>query len=125
MEAVIFLPHYNALSVKRINKIFYIESKDKAISKPLDAKNERKIIMARPNTKWTDEQVEAEIKRLQASEYVKLAKREQAIKNRRRQQMWNLQWMEARGKQLASDGITYDNIEKELFGENPVDPEIV
>lgn len=81
--------------------------------------------MARPNTKWTDEQVEAEIKRLQASEYVKLAKREQAIKNRRRQQMWNLQWMEARGKQLASDGITYDNIEKELFGENPVDPEIV
>lgn len=81
--------------------------------------------MARSNTKWTDEQVEAEIKRLQASEYVKLAKREQAIKNRRRQQMWNLQWMEARGKQLASDGITYDNIEKELFGENPVDPEIV
>lgn len=81
--------------------------------------------MARPNTKWTDEQVEAEIKRLQASKYVKLAKREQAIKNRRRQQMRNLQWMVARGKQLASDGITFDNIEKELFGENPVDPEIV
>lgn len=75
--------------------------------------------------KWTDEQVEAEIKRLQASEYVKLAKREAAIKYRRRQQMWNLQYMEARGRQLASDGITYDNIEKELFGENPVDPEIV
>lgn len=65
--------------------------------------------------KWTDEQVEQEIKRLQASEYVKLAKREAAIKYRRRQQMWNLQFMEARGKQLASDGITFENIEKELF----------
>lgn len=76
--------------------------------------------MARNNLKWTDEQVEAEIARLQASEYVKLAKKEQNIKYRRRQQMWTLQHMEARGKQLASEGITADNIEERLFrGETP------
>ena len=68
------------------------------------------------NKKWTDEEVEAEIARLKSSEYVKLAKREQHIKNRRRQYMWNLQFMEARGKQLASDGINHENMEQRLFG---------
>lgn len=78
--------------------------------------------MAR-NKKWTDEQVEAEIARLNASEYVKLARREQQIKYRRRQQMWNLQYMEARGKQLASEGITPENMEARLFGEGTGDGE--
>lgn len=73
--------------------------------------------MAR-NKKWTDEQVEAEIARLKSSEYVKLARKEQQIKNRRRQQMWQLQFMEARGKQLASEGITPENMEALLFGES-------
>lgn len=73
--------------------------------------------MARTNKKWTDEQVDKEINRLKDSEFVKLAKKEQQIKNRRRQYMWGLQYMEARGKQLASDGITFDNIEARLFGE--------
>ena len=76
--------------------------------------------MAR-NKKWTDEQVEAEITRLNASEFVKLARREQQIKYRRRQQMWSLQYMEARGKQLASEGITYENMEARLFGDETVD----
>ena len=66
--------------------------------------------------KWTDEQVEAEIARLNSSEFVKLARKEQQIKNRRRQQMWTLQYMEARGKQLASEGITRENMEARLFG---------
>ena len=65
---------------------------------------------------WTDEEVEIEIHRLQHSEDVKLAKREQNIKNRRRQQMWNLQYMEKRGKQLRSMGITAENMEEKLFG---------
>ena len=69
--------------------------------------------------KWTDEQVEAEIARLNASEFVKLARKEQQIKNRRRQTMWTLQYMEARGKQLASEGITRENIEARLFGDTP------
>ena len=72
--------------------------------------------MAR-NKKWTDEQVEAEIARLNSSEFVKLARKEQQIKYRRRQTMWTLQYMEARGKQLASEGITPENMEARLFGD--------
>lgn len=71
--------------------------------------------MAR-NKKWTDEQVEAEIARLKESEFVKLAQKEHRIKYRRRQQMWSMQYMEARGKQLASEGITPENMEARLFG---------
>lgn len=67
--------------------------------------------------KWTDEQVEAEIARLNSSEYVKLARKEQNIKYRRRQLMWTMQYLEARGKQLASEGITPENMEQRLFGE--------
>jgi hypothetical protein len=76
--------------------------------------------MAR-NKKWTDEQVEAEIARLKSSDFVKLAKKEQQIKYRRRQTMWTLQYMEARGKQLVSQGITADNMEEILFGTEGVD----
>ena len=65
---------------------------------------------------WTDEEVEIEIHRLQQSEDVKLAKREQNIKNRRRQQMWTLQFLEKRGKQLRSMGVTAENMEAVLFG---------
>ena len=68
------------------------------------------------NKKWTDEQVEAEIARLKDSDFVKLARKEQQIKYRRRQHMWTLQYMEARGKQLASEGITHENMEARLFG---------
>ena len=66
---------------------------------------------------WTDEEVEKEIHRLQNSDDVKLAKKEMNIKNRRRQQMWNLQYMEKRGKQLRAMGITSENMEEVLFGE--------
>lgn len=72
--------------------------------------------MAR-SKKWTDEQVEAEIARLNSSEFVKLARKEKQIKYRRRQHMWSLQYMEARGKQLASEGITPENMEARLFGD--------
>lgn len=65
---------------------------------------------------WTDEEVEIEIHRLHQSEDVKLAKREQNIKYKRRQQMWTLQFMEKRGKQLRSMGITAENMEEKLFG---------
>lgn len=65
----------------------------------------------------SDEMVEIEIARLQASDAVKLAKKEQNIKYRRRQQMYMLRCMEKRGKQLMAEGITMENIEQELFGE--------
>ena len=66
--------------------------------------------------KWTDEQVEQEIDRLLKTEEVRLARRENQLKYKRRQYMWSLQYMEARGKQLASEGVTMENIEEKLFG---------
>ena len=69
-------------------------------------------------TEWmTDEQVEMEIARLLNSDDVRLAKKETRIKLRRRQYMYQLRCMEKRGKQLAKDGITMDNIEEKLFGD--------
>lgn len=65
----------------------------------------------------TDEQVELEIERLTNSEAVKLAKKEAAIKYKRRQYMYQLRTMERRGKQLQKDGITLENIESRLFGD--------
>lgn len=77
--------------------------------------------MAAKNQKWTEEAVEAEIARLNGSEFVRLARREKQIRNRRRQYMWSLQYMEARGRQLDSMGITYENMEEKLFGDLPVE----
>ena len=70
-----------------------------------------------PREFLTDDEVEAEIERLTKSEAVKLARREQRIKYRRRQQLYTLRAYEKRGKQLAKDGITIENIEAKLFGD--------
>lgn len=64
----------------------------------------------------TDEQVEMEISRLLASDEVKLAKQEVRIKYKRRQYLYQLRWMEKRGKKLMEDGITPENMEDVLFG---------
>lgn len=56
----------------------------------------------------TDEGVEIEIARLLESPYVKLAKQEERIKYRRRQYMYQLRVYEKRGKQLAAEGISFD-----------------
>ena len=54
----------------------------------------------------TDEQVEAEIARLNASEAVALARREARLKYRRRQRLYNLRDLEKKGKALMAAGIT-------------------
>lgn len=64
----------------------------------------------------TDEMVEEEILRLQNSPLVKLARREEAIRNRRRQYMYQLRMYEKKGKALEADGITMENLEECLFG---------
>ena len=56
----------------------------------------------------TDEQVEAEIERLRVSPLVALARREQRIKYRRRQYLYQLRDLEKKGKALAEAGITMD-----------------
>ena len=59
----------------------------------------------------SDEQVEEEILRLQNSPLVKLARREEAIRNRRRQYMYQLRMYEKKGKALEAQGITLEELE--------------
>ena len=54
----------------------------------------------------TDEQVEAEIEKLNASEAVALARREQRLRYRRRQYLYQLRDLEKKGKALMAAGIT-------------------
>lgn len=65
---------------------------------------------------WTDEQVEVEIARLNASEEVQLARKETRLKLKRRSYMYQLRSMENRGKKLKEEGITMENMEEKLFG---------
>ena len=65
----------------------------------------------------TDEQVEMEIQNLRDSDNVKLAQREQRIKYKRHQYLYQLRYYEKRGKQLAELGATLENLEEFLYGE--------
>ncbi len=67
--------------------------------------------------KMTDEMVEEEIHRLQQSPYVKLGRKEEAIRNRRRQYMYQLRMYEKKGRRLEAEGITLDvlaNMDREM-----------
>lgn len=68
----------------------------------------------------TDEQVEAEIARLTKTDAVKLARREQRVKYRRRQVLYSLCALEKRGKQLMAQGVTMLDFE---IVENAIDAE--
>lgn len=62
--------------------------------------------------KYTPEElIDAEIERLLKSESVKLAQKEQRLKNKRRKYLADLRWLEKRGKQLMADGWTADTLE--------------
>ncbi len=56
----------------------------------------------------TDEQVEQEIERLRQSPYVALARREQRLRYRRRQFLYQLRDLEKKGKALEKAGIDMD-----------------
>lgn len=60
----------------------------------------------------SDEMVEEEILRLQASHHVKLARREEAIRNRRRQYMYQLRMYEKKGMALEAQGVTLEELEE-------------
>lgn len=60
------------------------------------------------NKPLTDEQVEKEIERLLSSPLVKLAKKEQRIRFRRRQYLYQLRNYEKKGKDLQAAGITME-----------------
>ncbi len=61
----------------------------------------------------TDDQVEREIARLLESPHVKLAKREEQIRQRRRRYMYDLRYLEKKGKRLEEAGITLEMLEDE------------
>lgn len=54
----------------------------------------------------TDDQVELEIERLTVSPLVALARKEERVRNRRRQYMYKLRDLEKKGAELAKAGIT-------------------
>ena len=64
----------------------------------------------------TDEEVEKEIERLQESELVKLAKKEEYARNRRRQYLYCLRTYERKGKELKKAGLTIDILDSMLKG---------
>ena len=68
----------------------------------------------------TDEQVESEIARLTKTDAVKLARREQRVKYRRRQVLYSLRALEKRGTQLIAQGVTMLDFE---IVENAIDAE--
>lgn len=55
-----------------------------------------------------DAQVEQEIARLREDPYVKLAKAEKRIRNRRRQYLYGLRNLEKKGKAMAAAGLTLE-----------------
>lgn len=61
--------------------------------------------------KLTDEQVEREIERLLESPHVKLAKKDELIRYKRRQYLYKLRGYEKKGKELAKAGITIEILE--------------
>lgn len=67
----------------------------------------------RPEKFLTDAMVEEEIARLRESEYVKLAKKEEAIRYKRRQYMYTLRVYEKRGKELAAKGYSLERLEED------------
>lgn len=79
---------------------------------------ERMATMAREIL--TDEQVAEEVERLKDSEYVRLAQKEIRLKSKRRKWLYQLRWMEKRGRQLEKQGITLENIDR-LIEAIPID----
>ena len=78
--------------------------------------------MGRPR-EYTMDEIETEIARLQKSEAVRLARKEQKIYNKRKAYMGALLALEKRGKELAAEGITMENMREKLFGGIPEDEE--
>lgn len=68
----------------------------------------------------TDEMVAEEVERLKESEYVRLAQKEIRLKSKRRKWLYQLRWMEKRGRQLEEQGITLENIER-MIASIPID----
>ena len=67
----------------------------------------------------TDEQVEREMERLRESPLVALARKEERIRYKRRQVLYNLRALEKNGKQLQAAGITMEMLQR--LGDEVID----
>ena len=56
----------------------------------------------------TDEQVEQEIAKLVGSHYVKLARKEEQIRYRRRKYLYTLRQYDRMGRELEQAGVTFE-----------------
>lgn len=68
--------------------------------------------MAEHKPLQNDEDVEQEIERLKDSYYVKLARKEERIRNRRKQYAYTLRMYEKKGKQLAAQGVSLESLDE-------------
>ena len=59
-----------------------------------------------------DEMLDEEILRLQNSPHVKLARREENIRNRKRNYMYQLRMYEKKGQALEAQGITLESLDE-------------
>ena len=59
----------------------------------------------------TDAEVEREIKELEQSPLVKLARKNNRLKYMRRQRLYTLRNLQKQGKQLQEEGITFEDLE--------------
>lgn len=60
----------------------------------------------------TDEEVAEEIKRLMNSPNVKLARKEERVRNRQRQKLYQLRVWEKKGQALAEQGVTFESLDE-------------
>lgn len=59
-----------------------------------------------------EELIEQEIAELERSEFVKLARKEKYIRERRMQRLYTLRCLDKKGRELASKGITIELLER-------------
>ena len=59
-----------------------------------------------------EELIEQEIAELEQSEYVKLARKEKYIRERRLQRLYTLRCLDKKGRELAEKGVTIELLEK-------------
>lgn len=65
-----------------------------------------------------EEAFDAEVERLKKTDAVKLAQKEQRLLMRKKKWLYQLRWLERRGKKLMAEGWTMDTLEL-LFGDIP------
>ena len=65
-------------------------------------------------TNEADAAIEAEIAHLRADEYARLAKHYEYARTRRKQYLYQLRYLQKKGRELAELGVTMENLDEML-----------